>query len=139
MNAAFDHIQSRSIFDAVEELAAARVAEDAANARRLRAEAAVLVCLGKLPEEGTHKEQLGPWQLVITTSIRRTVDAEALAAIAPRIPEAIGRRLIRWKPDLQMRELRYVQSNEPEIYALLAQVITAKPAKPSIKLERQEI
>lgn len=139
MNAAFDHIQSRSIFDAVEELAAARVAEDAANVRRLRAEEAVLECLGNLPEEGTRKEQLGPWQLSVTTSIRRTVDAEALAAIAPKIPEAIGKRLIRWKPDLQMRELRYVQSNEPEIYAVLAQIITAKPAKPSVKLERKEI
>lgn len=138
MNAALD-IQSHSIFDAIEELSAAREAEDAANARRLRAEEAVLACLGELPDEGTHKEQLGPWQLSVTTSIRRTVDAEALAAIAAKIPEAIGKRLIRWKPDLQVRELRYVQSNEPEIYALLAQVITAKPAKSSIKLERKEI
>ena len=116
-------------------LAAAKEAEKAATARRLEAEELVLLLAGDLPAETTVKLEADGLKATIRTSMRRTVDAEVLAGIAAQIPEAIGKRVIRWKPDVDLRELRYLQNNEPEIYATLAQAITAKPAKPSVTIE----
>lgn len=116
-------------------LVAAKEAEKIATARRLEAEELVLLLAGDLPSETTVKLEADGLKATIRTSMRRTVDADILATIGPQIPEAIGKRVIRWKPDVDLRELRYLQNNEPEIYATLAQAITAKPAKPSVTIE----
>lgn len=126
---------SATLAEACAELARAKAAEVAANVARLQAEQLVLALVGELPAEGTTRRPAGDLQCVIQTSVRRTVDADKLAAIAAGIPEAIGKRLIRWKPELVARELHYLQDNEPELYGVVAQAISAKPAKPSIKLE----
>lgn len=129
---------TQSLDRALAELDAAKVAEAEATARRNAAENAVLALAGDLPNEGTHRLSGGGITAVIQTSIRRTVDADKLAEIAPQIPEAIGKRLFRWKPELETRELRYLEANEPQLYGIVAAAITAKPAKPSIRLERKE-
>ena len=115
---------------------------DEAKARELEAvavrravEADIIACLDNLPSEGSASVEAGHYKLTVTQAIRRKVDADLLAEIAPSIPEAIGARLIRWKPDLVLRELRYLEANEPAIYATVARAIEAKPGKPSIKLE----
>jgi len=113
----------------------ARAAEADASLARLQAEQALLDLVGELPTEGTTRRGDGELVAVIQTGVRRKVDADVLARIAPSIPEAIGKRLLRWKPDLVTSELRYVQNNEPEIYAVLSEAITVTPAKPSIRIE----
>lgn len=140
MNAAIPIRQARetapvTLAEVCGRLAEAKDAEAAASAARLQAEQAVLALVGELPAEGTTRKDAGPLQLVIQTSIRRSVDADKLAAIAGRIPEEIGKRLIRWKPELVARELHYLQNNEPDLYGVVATAIEAKPAKPSIRLE----
>ena len=129
--------QTLTLAEACAALDAARTAEQEASKARLAAEEAVLALVGDLPAEGTTRREAGQYEAVITTSIRRSVDADKLSEIASSsaIPEAIGKRLIRWKPELVTRELRYVENNEPEIYATIAQAITAKPGKPAVKLE----
>ncbi len=130
--------QTPTLAEACAALETAKAVEQAATAERLAAEEAVLALIGELPEEGTTKREAGGFKIAITTSIRRSVDADALAAVAQsgRIPEAIGKRLIRWKPELVTREMRYVQANEPAIYAAVAECTTAKPGKPAVKVER---
>ncbi len=123
---------------ACEKLAALKLAEHEANLARLAAENEVLALVGDLPAEGTTHHDAAGWRATVTTSIRRVVDADKLTEIAAQIPDAIGKRLLRWKPELVTRELRFVQNNEPEIYSILAQAIEAKPAKPSVKVERVE-
>lgn len=126
-----------TLSQACAELDAAKLTEHEATLARLAAEIAVLALTGELNPEGTQKfEDGGGWIATIQTSVRRAVDADKLAAIATKIPEAIGKRLIRWKPELDTRELRYVQANEPELYAIVATAIEAKPAKPQVKVER---
>ncbi len=117
-------------------LEVAKAQEYEATVARLAAENAVLALCGDLPPEGTTRREDGGFIAVVQTSIRRNVDAEKLREIAAHIPEAIGKRLIRWKPELETRELRYIQANEPEIYSVVAAAIEAKPAKPSVKIER---
>jgi hypothetical protein len=122
---------------------AARIAElkaeeQQANAMRIEAEKQLLAKLGELDAEGTSKFEAGQYQITVRCSVTRAVDREALERIAAQIPEAIAKRLFRWKPELDTRELRYVQNNEVELYGVLAQAITTKAAKPSISIERRE-
>lgn len=123
---------------AAERLIQAKAAEQVANHARLVAELEVLDLLGELDGEGTTKFEAGNYKLTIRTSMTRTVDKDVLAQVAPNIPEAIAKRVFRWKPELDLKELRYLQSNEVELYGLIAQAITMKSAKPSITVERAE-
>lgn len=123
---------------ACEKLAALKLAEHEANLARLAAENEVLALVGQLPDEGTSHHDAPGWRATVTTSIRRSVDTDKLTEIAAQIPDAIGKRLIKWKPELVTRELRFVQNNEPELYSVIAQAIEAKPAKPSVRVERVE-
>ena len=121
---------------AAEALIQARAAEIEANQRRLEAERDVLHLLGEIEVEGTHKSSAGAYTVTVRSSMNRTLDRDVLVQIAPQIPEQIAKRLFRWKPELELRELRYIQDNEPELYGIVAQAITMKPAKPSISVER---
>lgn len=125
-----------SLADACALLDSAKIAEAEATIRRLAAENAVIALMGELPDEGTTRADAGEFTAIVTTAMRRSVDSERLTEIAAQIPEAIGKRLIKWKPELITRELRFIQSNEPEIYSIVALAIEAKPAKPSVKIER---
>lgn len=123
---------------AAERLIQAKAAEQVANHARLVAELEVLDLLGELDGEGTTKFEAGDYKLTVRTSMTRTVDKDVLAQVAPNIPEAIAKRVFRWKPELDLKELRYLQSNEVDLYGIVAQAITMKPAKPSITVERAE-
>lgn len=131
------HMQS-PLERAAEALIQAKAAEQQAQQARLVAELEVLDLLGEIDGEGTTKFEAGNYKLTVRTSMNRTVDKDELARIAPQVPEAIAKRLFRWKPELDLKELRFVQSNEPELYGLIAQAITMKSAKPSITVERVE-
>lgn len=113
----------------------ARAAEAQATTERLLAEKTLLAIVGELPTEGTTRHSDGELVAVIQTGVRRKVDADKLAEIAGQIPEAIGKRLLRWKPELVTAELRYVQNNEPDIYRALSEAITVTPSKPAIRIE----
>lgn len=135
MNTVTPLVPRHAFADAAAHLEATKAAEAAATRARHGAEKALLDLIADLPDEGTTRHDAGQYMVIVTSAMRRTVDGAKLAAIADQIPEAIGQRLIRWKPELVTRELRYIESNEPEIYRTVAQAITAKPAKPSIKVE----
>lgn len=120
-------------------LARAKADESAAQKARLQAEAALLAAIvDPLPTEGTTRVAAGAYKVTVRTSVSRSVDQEKLQELAKKIPEAVGKRLFRWKPELEMRELRYLQDNEPGMYSVLAEAITAKPAKPSVSVELVE-
>lgn len=124
---------------AAQRLEAAKAAEIRAIAQRMAAEDALLSMVGDLPTEGSSKFDAGQLRVTITTSLRRKIDPERLAQIAPSIPEAIGKRLIKWEPALVLRELRYIESNDPELYTILAYAFEAKPGKPAIKVEPVQV
>lgn len=120
---------------AARQLASAKRVEEIARDARLKAEADLLALLPSTAE-GTVTEVVGDLKVSVRYSMNRTVDQAKLSEIAPQVPEAIGKRLFRWKADIEIREMRFLQNNEPDMYALVAQAITAKPAKPSISIEQ---
>lgn len=113
-------------------------AESEANRARLEAEKQLLAALGEIDADGTTHVDAGAYKVAIRCSVTRSVDRDVLAEIATQIPEPIAKRLFRWKPELDTRELRYLQNNEVKLYGVVAQAITMKPAKPSISVERRE-
>lgn len=123
------------IDEAARALEIAKFAEAKATADRLRAEQA-LVELMPTKTEGSVSMKGGEFKVSITYAMNRTVDAPALAAIRDGIPAALLDQAVAYKPSLVLAGLRYLQNNEPDAYAVLAQAITSKPAKPSVKIER---
>lgn len=116
-------------------LEAAKENEERARESRIACEEALLALVrGKA--EGSVTERGEGWKVTVTYGVNRTVDAAALDAVRARIPAALFEQAITYKPALVLAGVRYLQSNEPDTYAVLAQAITAKPAKPSVKVER---
>lgn len=108
--------------------------EERANAARIEAEQRLCGLL-TLQTEGTTKACAGVYRVTVTTKLNRALDVEKLADLDKKIPAAILRRLVDYKPTLNLRELRYVEQNEPEHYKAFSQALTVKPAKPSVKVE----
>lgn len=119
-------------------LEAAKIAENAAKQARIDAEAAVLAH-ATARDEGSTTVRGQRYKAVVTYGVNRTVDAAALSAIAGTIPAALLLQAIEYKPSLRVVGLKYLRGNEPDVYAVLAQAITATPAKPSVRLEAIEL
>lgn len=118
-------------------LLALKEQEAQAKAAREKAEQELLALVDKR-DEGTVRADTDMHKIAVRYAMTRSVDADTLAKVAPQIPEAIGKRLLRWKPELVTSEVRYIEANEPEIYAIVAQAMTVKPSKPSITIEAIE-
>lgn len=115
-------------------LEAAKIAESKATASRIDAENALLQVIDS-KIEGTVTARGHSYRVTATFGITRNIDAVALESIRDSIPAALLERAVRYKPDLLLTGMRYLQNNEPETYSVLAQAITAKPAKPSVRVE----
>ncbi len=62
----------------------------------------------------------------------RITDVESLRKV---LPEPLFNRLVRFKADLNKRELTYVRNNEPDWYDTIARFIEVKPGKPAVTIE----
>lgn len=119
---------------AVGELVQAKALEAQANTRRLDAEANVLRFVAT-KDEGTVTVSAGDYKLTVTYGVNRTLDRPALAAVRSGMAPELFERAIEYRPAIDLAGLRYLRNNEPQAYAVLAQAITAKPAKPSLRIE----
>lgn len=117
------------------ELQAAKIAEAKAIERRIDAEMALIAELGQPKAEGATSYKIPGYRITVTGVVNRTVDPVMLAQVKAVMPPALFDQAIRYKPDIVLAGLRYLQNNEPEAYGLLAQAITAKPGKTQVKVE----
>lgn len=128
---------SDAIACAIELLASAKALEAQATAQRISAEQAVLAFIpSKL--EGSTTVKHGGWKVTATFGMNRTLDIALLEVVRTQIPAALFEQAVIYKPALVLEGLRFLQRNEPDTYRVLAEAISAKPAKPGIKLERAE-
>lgn len=118
-------------------LEAAKINEERARQARIDAEALVLRH-AQAKDEGSVTTRGRQWKAVVTYGVNRSIDAAALDAVRERVPPALFEQAIDYKPALNLAGLRFLRNNEPQTYAVLAQAITAKPAKPSVRLELLE-
>lgn len=118
-------------------LETAKINEERARQARIDAETLVLRH-AQAKDEGSLTMRGRQWKAVVTYGVNRTIDAAALDAIRHRVPPALFEQVIDYKPALNLAGLRFMRNNEPSTYAVLAEAITAKPAKPSVRLELLE-
>lgn len=117
-----------------ERLAAAKAREAEATAERIAAEAALLPLLPSKPE-GSASRTGTAYRITVTYPVNRTIDAPVLESVRAQLAPELFESAITYKPALVLAGLRTLQQHHPDAYALLAEAITAKPGKPSVKLE----
>lgn len=122
------------IDEAAAALELAKMIEARASEGRRAAEEQ-LIALLPVKDEGSVTMKGASYKVSITYGFNRTIDAAALSAIKTSMPPALFEQAIDYKPAINLKGLRHLQSNEPDAYAALAQAITARPAKPSVKIE----
>lgn len=88
-------------------------------------------------DEGTTSETMGSLKLSVTFKMDRKVDANGVQEVWNMLPPLVQEAFI-WKPDLVLRHARAIESANPEAYKILAQFITVKPARPSVKVEQKQ-
>ena len=134
MNAVLKLKTSMSAFErAARQVLEFKAIEDDAKASRIEAEA-ILVSMVENKIEGTVHEEDGKVKVTVSFKITRSVDGAAVQEAWNDLPEIVKDAFI-WKPDLVLKQARALESANPAAYAVLAKYITAKPAKPSIKIE----
>src|SRR5690554_718755 len=105
----------------------AKRAEDEARDKRIALESLITDELG-CKEEGSQSHKLEGYRVTITGRINRTIDEAAWSAVSERVPANLSP--IKYKPAIDNKGLKYLKDNEPAIYRIVAEAITAKPGKP---------
>jgi len=108
--------------------------EEAARTARIAIENEI-VQLVEPKEEGSVTTAGSQFKASVTFGINRTIDRAVLDTLRDQVPAALFFRAFDYRPAIDTAGLRYLRNNEPDVYAQLAQAITAKPAKPSVKVE----
>lgn len=111
----------------------ARRREAAASNERTALEYRLSELLGG-PDDGSKMHYAAGWRLVVKRAINYTLDAKAWDAIKERVPEAL--RPVDYKPTPSRKGIKYLQANEPALYAICAEAITARTGKPAVSIER---
>lgn len=88
--------------------------------------------------EGSLTTESDFYKVTTTGKLTRKIDASKLDAVRACVPAPIFDRVIKYTPDLSLRDLRYLEMNQAEYYRVFAEAITTKPAKTSVSVERLE-
>ena len=126
-------LANRTAADAASDWMDAKNEEIAANKRRLEIEEEIL-SLVTSKTEGSESYQVGPYKVTLTGRLNRKVDWDMLPKLG--IPQEM--LPLKHKPELDLKGLRYLESNEPEIYKTFCKAMTIEPAKTSVTVIRNE-
>lgn len=114
-----------------------KILEERYRRLRLDAEQKLIAAVESKPE-GSVTVRGAAYKATVTFGITRSVDQAALSAVWNTLPEGI-RNVFPVKHGIDLKELRHWQNNNPDEYArYIAPVVTAKPAKPSVRIEAVE-
>lgn len=119
---------------AAAQLEAAKIAESQAVAARIDAENAVLALTG-VEDEGSKTHRGAAYKVTVTGVVNRRVDEAALGAVREQVSADIFDLAFRFKPEVSVAGVKHLRNNEVELYAIVAQAITATPGKPSVRIE----
>ena len=117
---------------ACQALAEAKASEEAARMLRIAAEERVIELVGQ-KEEGAQRLAGLYYRATTTAKLTRSLDYEAFRNIHHMIPDALCP--VEHKPALNLRKLRLMETENPELYKLMTQCISTKPAKTAVKID----
>jgi hypothetical protein len=121
-----------TLYELCIKLTQAKATEEIAKAHRVAVEEEIVQLCGTR-DEGSVTHTASEFKVEITAVINRKMDWTKWADVAGQIPEAL--RPVKLKEELDVPGVKYLQANEPEIYALLP--ITATPGKTGVKVTRK--
>ncbi len=114
---------------------AAKDAEKKSNINRLKIEQEIIEALHFDKLEGSKTEQLDNFKVTFTAKLNRKLDSTTWELIKDSIPEHMRpvKQIVTYKVD--DKGCRYLEKNEPLLFAKIATAITTKPAKTAVKVE----
>lgn len=115
----------------------AKKRENEAKEERLDLEELIIKKVGA-ETEGAFTVKGDSYQITTTGKLTRTINEKLLPEVQSEIPTPLFERLFRYKPSLNTKELKYIENNEPEYYAIVAKAITTKPAKTAVSFKELE-
>lgn len=121
----------------IERLHRLKEAEAEARAARLDAEDDLIEALA-LPdkEEGSMTRTFGPWKVTVTNKLTRNFDPDAWAEVCDQVPANL--RPVRMRLELDVKGLRWLADNRPDIYKIVSRCVTTKPAKTAVTIKRKD-
>lgn len=123
-----------SLASLVDELEAAKAAEEKAKRQRIFAEQRLLPFVN-CKETGSASTQVGDGRVVtVKQGYNWSFDREKYRAVKDTIPENL--RPIQIKEICSPTIMTYMQRNEPELFKSVCDVFTQRPAKPSVTIRR---
>lgn len=120
------------------ELEQAKQAEQQSKDHRLIIEQQLCELVG-IKDEGSHSIKGDYYKVTTTSGMTRTIDPVKWEEVRHRIPATIAANLVRAKVELNIKQLKSLQSFDPAQYNIIAEAITTKPKKVSVKFERLEV
>jgi hypothetical protein len=112
----------------------AKEAEETAKAHRLACEEALIHLIG-LKEEGTKTEKTSFYKVSVTQPVTRSLTAD-YGTQMDDLPAEILQAIVKWKPQIDVSELKALAALNPEQYRIACRGIVAKPGKAGVKVEQ---
>jgi hypothetical protein len=123
-----------SLASLVDELEAAKAAEEKAKAQRIFAEQQIIPFLNS-KEVGSASTKIGDGRVVtVKQGFNWSFDREKYRAVRDTIPENL--RPVQIKEICSPTIMTFMQRNEPELFKSVCDVFTQRPAKPSVTIRR---
>lgn len=114
----------------------AKATEQAANKNRIRIEEEIFDII-RPNAEGRMSLKLGSgYKLTLTSKMIYKGDCDALEAMSADWPAEF--QVVRLKKDLNETKLKEIRMYRPEVWRRMSDIITMKPAKVSVSIERIE-
>jgi hypothetical protein len=110
--------------------------ESEANKNRVAIENLLISTLAFNKREGSETKKIDDQKITFTAKLNRTVDEDKWLEIKAQVPvnlQAIVEEKVTYK--VTDKGARWLEENNPEVYAFVSKAITTKPAKIAIKIE----
>lgn len=121
-----------SLDDLAAALLEAKKVEAEARDMRIAIEQQIIETVG-VKDEGAFTVKSDRFKVTTTGKLTRKVDWKKYHAVCEvRIPEAL--RPVRIKEELDTKLIKHLESNEPELFAVMAECLTTSPAKPAVSV-----
>ena len=130
-------VHDTSLEDATHKFEMADKAVRRANEALKKAKEELLPLLGRIPSEGTKRVPVNDKVVVVQTRLTRRLDAHKAERARRKLPNEVANRVLPVTYKLSLRDLRYLEKNNPTQYAIVRKAFTATKATPSIKVEVQ--
>jgi hypothetical protein len=129
----FDNLADITIDSLVDDLIAAKRAEAESSKKRITIEEAIIKRVGQREEGAQTTELESGMKLTITGKLSYKADIDKLLELCQNLPSQF--RPIKIETKLDETGVKFLRNNEPDLYKLIAQAITVKPAKTSVEVK----